>query len=211
MTARARLVVLASGAGTNLQAILDASASGELNAEVVGVFSDQRSAFALERAQNARVQTVMVHPAPEIGESRRDWDDQLANLVSASNPDWVVLAGFMRLLSSAFLDRFSGRVINLHPALPGELPGTRSIERAYREFQEGLRSDTGVMVHLVPDEGVDDGPLLTSVTVPIFPTDSLETLSDRMHTAERQLLISTLQTLVSQPSAVGPAQTGEHP
>jgi phosphoribosylglycinamide formyltransferase 1 len=207
----ARLVVLASGAGSNLQAILDASAAGELNADVVGVFSDQRSAYALERAQNARVQTVVVHPAPEIGESRREWDDQLARLVSSCNPDWIVLAGFMRILTSAFLDKFTGRIVNLHPALPGELPGTRSIERAYREFQEGLRSDTGVMVHLVPDEGVDNGPVLASVVVPILPSDSLESLADRMHATERELLISTLQNLVTRPSPVGPTKTGERP
>jgi phosphoribosylglycinamide formyltransferase 1 len=194
---RAPIVVLASGAGSNLQAILDASAAGELDAEVVGVFSDRRGAYALERADAALVATVAVHPAPEAGESRRLWDAKLADVVEGCEPDWIVLAGFMRILSSSFLDRFPGRVINLHPALPGELPGTRSIERAYREFQEGQRTSTGVMVHLVPDEGVDVGPVLAVTEVPILATDSLENLTDRMHTVERELLIATLQRLVA--------------
>ncbi len=192
-----RLAVLASGTGSNLQAILDACAAGELSAQVVGVFSDRRGVYALERAENARVPYVGVHPAPEVGESRERWDGALADVVSECEPDWIVLAGFMRVLSTAFLSRFQDRVINLHPARPGELPGTRAIERAYREFQNGQRTATGVMVHLVPDEGVDDGPVLGFVEVPIFTTDSLDALSDRMHTAEHELLISTLQRLVA--------------
>ncbi len=162
---RARLVVLASGSGTNLQAILDACADGRLDATVTGVVSDRPDAPALDRARRAGVETVVAHPWVR-GADRTAWDGALADHVAGARPDWVVLAGFMRLLGRSFLDRFPGRVINLHPALPGDLPGTRAIERAWDEHVAGHRSRSGVMVHLVPDEGIDDGPVLAVRAVP---------------------------------------------
>jgi phosphoribosylglycinamide formyltransferase 1 len=189
-----RFAVLASGSGSNLQAILDSCASGELDATVVTVVSDRPNAFALDRARGADVQHVVHHPRPPHT-VRQFWDRQLADIVETNQPDWIVLAGFMRILTSAFLDRFPGRVINLHPALPGELPGINAIERALSEARFGQRTHTGVMVHLVPDEGVDDGPVLGHTTVEIESTDTIETLSRRMHQAEHRLLISTLATL----------------
>jgi phosphoribosylglycinamide formyltransferase 1 len=90
---------------------------------------------------------------------------------------------------------FPGRVVNLHPAFPGELPGTRAIERAFEQHQAGRRTHTGVMVHLVPDEGVDDGPVLASTQVPIRPDDTFDTLAERVHAAEHHLLVETLRTL----------------
>jgi folate-dependent phosphoribosylglycinamide formyltransferase PurN len=107
-----------------------------------------------------------------------------------------VLAGWMRLLSAVFLDRHPGRVVNLHPALPGELPGLHAIERAFDEARAGRRDHTGVMVHLVPDEGVDDGPVLATATVPIEPADTLATLEARVHRTEHVLLVATLARLV---------------
>jgi phosphoribosylglycinamide formyltransferase 1 len=189
-----RLAVLASGAGSNLQAILDACASGRLDARVVGVVSDRSDATALQRARTAGVEHVTHHPR-NSNTDRRVWDLDLAAIVGVARPDWVVLAGFMRILSSSFLNCFPGRVINLHPALPGELPGTNAIERALRQAKDGLRTSTGVMVHLVPDEGVDNGPVLAHTTVPIEASDTLETLSDRLHSAEHELLIATLAML----------------
>jgi phosphoribosylglycinamide formyltransferase-1 len=104
----------------------------------------------------------------------------------------------MRILTMSFLGWFPQRVINLHPALPGELPGTRAIERAWHEALAGERTATGVMVHLVPDEGVDAGPVLGSTTVAINADDTLESLSARVHRAEHELLIATLTTLCRQ-------------
>ncbi len=196
MTSPARLAVLASGSGSNLQALLDACAVGDLDAQVVCVVSDRRGAKALERAENARVGQVSFVPAPEPGASRVDWDKQLAEVVGESSPDWVVLAGFMRLLSPAFLDQFPGRVVNLHPALPGELPGTRAIERAFTEHQQGLRSHTGVMVHLVPDAGVDSGPVVAYEMVPIQQNDTPDALAARVHEVEHRLLVQALADLV---------------
>src|SRR5258708_26775589 len=149
----ARLVVLISGAGSNLQAILDACAAGELEARVVAVFSNQAEALGLERAR--RVSVPAIHWPKRTEQARRDYDAELAEQVASYAPDWVVLAGWMRLLTDPFLERFPNQVVNLHPALPGAFPGTHAIERALEAFRRGEIRHTGVMVHLVPDEGVD--------------------------------------------------------
>jgi formyltetrahydrofolate-dependent phosphoribosylglycinamide formyltransferase len=188
----ARLVVLISGHGSNLQAMLDACASHELNAQVVAVISDKGDAFGLERARRSGV-PAMARPKPK-SQQRREYDAELADLTAAYQPDWIVLAGWMRVLSSAFLDRFPNRVINLHPALPGTFPGTHAIERAYQAYHHGQIEHTGVMVHLVPDEGVDCGPVLAQQIVPIQPGDTLESLEARIHVVEHRLLVETLKT-----------------
>lgn len=188
-----RLVVLASGNGSNLQAIIDACVTGRLPATVVGVVSDQADAGALDRARDSNVRAV--HLGRQPGESRQSYDARLADAVSDLAPDWVVLAGWMRLLSASFLDRFTAQVVNLHPALPGELPGLHAIERAFEQSRLGGRTHTGVMVHLVPDEGVDDGPVLATALVAIHPTDTLDSLAVRMHATEHRLLVDTLASL----------------
>ena len=175
-----------------MQAILDACASGELNARVVAVISNKSDAFGLERARRSNV-TAKAKPKPR-DQGRRAYDAELAELAASFQPDWIVLAGWMRVLSSAFLDRFPQRVINLHPALPGTFPGTHAIERAYEAYQRGQIDRTGVMVHLVPDEGIDNGPVLAQTEVLIQPTDTLEALEARIHQTEHQLLINTLKT-----------------
>jgi phosphoribosylglycinamide formyltransferase 1 len=190
------LVVLASGGGSNLQAILDATADESLPARVVAVVSDRRGALALARARTAGVPAVALPAAP--GEPRPDYDARLADAVAVHDPDLVVLAGWMRILTMSFLGRFPDRVVNLHPALPGELPGTHAIERAWHEALAGERTRTGVMVHLVPDEDVDSGPVLATATVPIQPDDTLESLTTRIHATEHRLLVSTLADLCRQ-------------
>jgi folate-dependent phosphoribosylglycinamide formyltransferase PurN len=119
----------------------------------------------------------------------------LADVVSGFAPDIVVLAGWMRILTMGFLGWFPGMVLNLHPALPGDLPGTRAIERAWEEFLAGTRQRTGVMVHRVPDDGVDNGPVLTCREVPIHPDDTLLSLTERIHAVERHLLVRTIGEL----------------
>ncbi|MET0144156.1 MAG: phosphoribosylglycinamide formyltransferase [Ilumatobacteraceae bacterium] len=190
---RARLVVLASGSGTNLQALIDAIAAGTLPAEIAAVVSDHADAGALARAGVAGVPAC--HVGRHAGEDRSDYDARLADVVAGFGPDIVVLAGWMRILTMSFLGWFPDRVVNLHPALPGELPGTRAVERAWQEALAGERTATGVMVHLVPDEGVDAGPVLGTAPVPIRPDDSLETLTARVHATEHELLVGTLTTL----------------
>ena len=192
-----RLVILASGNGSNAQAIIDACAAGALPAEVMAVVSDHSDATALARADAAGLPAVHVGRRP--GESRSDYDARLADIVTGFDPDWVVLAGWMRVLTISFLGWFPGMVVNLHPALPGELPGLHAIERAFAEAEAGGRTRTGVMVHLVPDEGVDSGPVLASTEVPILRGDTLHELERRMRATEHLLLVDTLRQLCTVP------------
>jgi phosphoribosylglycinamide formyltransferase-1 len=191
----AKLAVLVSGFGSNLQAILDAIHAGDLPAQVVAVVSNQPEAGGLIRAREAGVPAVVLTKSK--GQERAEYDRQLASLVSTFTPDWIVLAGWMRILTDAFLQHFPKRVVNLHPALPGTFPGTHAIQRALMAYQQGWIMHTGVMVHLVPDEGVDTGPLVCQQVVPILPDDTLESLETRMHAVEHELLVSALKQLIN--------------
>jgi formyltetrahydrofolate-dependent phosphoribosylglycinamide formyltransferase len=193
MATPTRLVVLISGNGSNLQAILDACASGELRALVVTVISNKPDAYGLTRARAAGVEAI--HFPKLENESRREYDARLANYVTTKLPDYIVLAGWMRILSSDFLACFPNRVVNLHPALPGTFPGTHAIERAFEAYQHKEIEHTGVMVHLVPDEGVDNGPVLATEIVPINPEDTVELLEARVHEMEHSILVSVLKKL----------------
>lgn len=197
-----RVAVLVSGNGSNLQAILDAapdlaaddaSRTDDFPVEVVAVVSNRPDAGGLARAITAGVPTVTLEPAD--GELRPEYDSRLSSVVSGYRPDLVVLAGWMRILTASFLTCFPDRVINLHPALPGELPGVQAIERAWQEALAGERTETGVMVHLVPDEGVDNGPVLASEPVEIRVDDTFETLATRVHATEHRLLVDTIRQL----------------
>jgi len=193
MESRCRLVLMASGNGSNAQALIDACAAGSLPAQVVAVISDKADARALVRADAAGLPAVHVGRRP--GESREDYDARLADIVTGFDPDFVLLVGWMRVLTIGFLGWFPSMILNLHPALPGELPGTHAIERAFAEAQAGTRTATGVMLHYVPDEGVDDGPVVATATVPILPDDTLATLEERVHATEHRLLVDTVRQL----------------
>ena len=194
MTNLSRLVVLISGNGSNLQAILDACTSGELNAKVVSVISNKADAYGLVRARNAGVEAI--HFSKQENETRPQYDARLAAHVSTCLPDYVILAGWMRILSASFLSCFPNRVINLHPALPGMFPGLHAIERAYEAYQRGDIKHTGVMVHLVPDEGVDNGPLLGQQEIHFQSDEALERFEARVHEVEHELLVNTLKTVL---------------
>ncbi len=189
-----RLVVLISGNGSNLQAILDACASGELPASVASVISNKADAYGLVRAKNAGIEAI--HFPRLENETRHDYDARLAHYVTNQQHDYIILAGWMRILSSSFLSSFPNRVINLHPALPNTFPGTHAIERAYQAYQRGEINHTGVMLHLVPDEGVHNGPVLATEIVPIHPTDTVESLEIRVHEKEHVFLVNTLKSLL---------------
>jgi len=194
-----KIAVLISGFGSNLQAIIDAIAVGELpDVEIAVVVSNRQDAYGLERAQRAGIPTeyIPMRPYREQGRSRSEYDADLAALLQQYGVEWVVLAGWMHVLSSAFLDAFPNRVINLHPALPGTFPGVNAIERAYEAFRRGEITHTGVMVHLVPDEAVDAGPVLLQENVPIYSDDSLETLETRIHATEHRLLVEAIRCTV---------------
>ncbi len=191
----AKLVVLVSGSGSNLQALLNACAVNELPASVVAVISNKPEAYGLTRARQAGVPAVAFPLAN--GEARREYDARLAALVATYEPDYVVLAGWMRLLTSNFLSHFPNRVINLHPALPGAFPGTHAIDRAYDAFQRGELDQTGIMVHLVPDEGVDNGPVLATQRIAFRAGETLEQFEARVHVEEHRLLVEALKKVVT--------------
>lgn len=185
-----RLVVMISGSGTNLQALIDACASGALKARIVAVISNRADAYGLDRAGQAGLPTVTfpLTPYKRAGRPRREYDADLAGLVAAFQPDLIVLAGWMLVLSPDFLSHFPRLVINLHPALPGQFPGTHAIERAYDAFQRGEIDHTGVMVHWVIPE-IDAGDVVASAAVDIRPDDALEDLEARIHATEHRLIV----------------------
>ena len=193
-----KIAVLISGNGSNLQAIIDAIRDRILSAEIVVVASNRANAYGLQRAEKAGIPTLVhrLKPVLDEGRTRREYDADLASLLKQYRPDWVVLAGWMHILSSDFLDRYSYRVINLHPALPGTFPGTHAIERAFEAYQAGEIKETGIMVHLVPDEKVDAGPVLEKTVVPIYASDTVEMLETRMHQAEHVALIRALLRVI---------------
>lgn len=187
----ARIVVLISGSGTNLQALLAAVATGELPVEIGLVVSNRKRAYGLVRAAAAGIPTLYFPLKPYLdgGKGRAAYDADLAALILAQAPDLVVLAGWMLVLSPVFLNQFPHKVINLHPALPGQFAGTHAIERAFAAFQQGGIGHSGCMVHVVVPE-VDAGPVLATAVVPILPEDSLAEFEARMHTAEHGLIVA---------------------
>ncbi len=189
---KAKLVVMISGNGSNLQAIIDAIESSQLSAQILAVISSRANVYGLQRAENHRIPSIVFYQTT----TRADYDADLGDFVANLKPDWVILAGWMRILSMNFLRHFPNRVVNLHPALPGQFPGTHAIERAFTAAQQGQIDHTGVMVHLVPDEGVDDGPVLATETVPIYHDDTLETVEARIHAVEHQILVDTIGKLI---------------
>ncbi|RIK37015.1 MAG: phosphoribosylglycinamide formyltransferase [Chloroflexi bacterium] len=194
----AKLAVLISGSGSNLQALIDAIRLRALDAQIVVVVSNRKDALGLQRAEKAGIPTRYhpLKPYRDAGKSRTEYDADLARLLQEYRPDWVVLAGWMHIFSDAFIRHFPHRIVNLHPALPGQFPGAHAIEDALAAFQRGEIKKTGVMVHLVPDEAVDSGPVIASESVPIYPHDTLETLNQRIHQTEHILLVQALRRLI---------------
>lgn len=178
-----RIVVLASGRGTTLQALLDAARDTSYGVQVAAVGSDRPDATALERARAAGVETFV---AP-MGPDRAAWDADLAERVAAYEPDLVVSAGFMRLAGEAFLARFGGRYVNSHPALLPSFPGVHGARDA---LAYGVKV-TGCTL-IVVDRGVDTGPIVAQATVPVRDDDDEETLHERIKVEERRLLVDVV-------------------
>ena len=193
-----RLVILISGSGSNLQAILDAVAAGRITAVPSLVVSNRKNAYGLVRAENAGVPTAYFpfKPYRDAGKLREEYDADLAGLIRQYHPDLIILAGWMHILSAAFLNHFPNKVINLHPALPGQFAGTHAIQRAFEAYQRGEIERTGCMVHVTIPE-VDAGPVIAQAEVPILPSDSLADLEIRMHQAEHTLLVTAVQSVLT--------------
>jgi len=174
-----RFAVLASGSGTNLQALLDAYPEN-----LVVVAGDRKEAFAFERARQAGVPVEHVDPAGFVG--KEDYDRELADRIEVHSVGLVVGAGYMRILSPVFLERFPA-VLNVHPSLLPAFRGLRAVEQA---LEAGIEQ-TGVTVHLMVEE-VDAGPIVAQERVPILPEDTKETLLGRLHPVEHRLLVQAV-------------------
>ncbi len=181
----ARLVVLVSGSGTNLQALLDACADPSYGASVVAVGADRDGIEGLARAERSGVPTFVLR-VPDFA-SREEWDAALAETVGGYEPDLVVLAGFMKLVGDGFLGRFGGRVVNTHPALSPSFPGMHGPRDA---LEHGVKV-TGCTLFVV-DAGVDTGPIVAQAAVPVEDDDTAESLHDRIKVAERAMLVEAV-------------------
>lgn len=182
------IVVLISGSGSNLAAVLEAIAAGRCDAQVRAVISDRSSAKGLERARAAGVETRVLRIADYA--DRDQWNVALAEAVASYEPALIVLAGFMRVLATSFITRFSGRIINIHPALLPLFPGTDGPAQA---LAAGVRV-SGCTVH-VADTGVDTGPIIAQAVVPVVDGDDVERLHARIQRAEHRLLPSVIDAV----------------
>ena len=179
-----RIAALASGRGSNLQAVLDAIAAGALDAELVGVFSDKPAAPALQRVPEA----LRWSRSPKSCTDRAAFDDALAEAVAASNPDWVLCVGYMRILGEAFVRRFQGRLLNIHPSL---LPKHKGLHTHARALEAG-DAEHGASVHFVIP-ALDAGAVVAQAVVPVLAGDSPESLAARVLGVEHPLLVAVLQ------------------
>ncbi|KAG8623269.1 hypothetical protein KVT40_008245 [Elsinoe batatas] len=208
----ARITVLISGGGSNLQALIDAANTPSLpNAQIVRVISNRKSVFGLQRAEKASIPTAYHNlvsykkrfPDPagaegKFNEAREEYDKDLAKLVLEDKPDIVVCAGWMHILAPTFLSPLKDAgvpVINLHPALPGMFNGTHAIERAHEAFQKGDVEETGVMVHHVIPE-VDMGPPILVRKVEIKKGEGVEELEGRIHATEWKVIVEATRLAI---------------
>lgn len=189
-----RLVVLISGGGTNLQALIDAIQAGEVDAQISAVISNRKNAYGLVRAENAGIQTLYfpLKPYTDAAKSRETYDADLAAQITAYQPDLIVLAGWMHVFTPAFLEHFPRKVINLHPALPGQFAGINAVHRAYAAWQQGEISASGCMVHYVIPE-VDAGEVIAQTVLYFEAGETLEQYEARLHQAEHKLIVAAVK------------------
>lgn len=188
MTERFRIAVLASGAGTNLQALIDAVTAGDLAVDIVGVFSDKPRAFALERARAAGIAASVV--SPKRFATREAHDEAFFAAVDGAKADLIVCAGYMRIIAAAQIERRQNRMINLHPSL---LPAFKGLHTHQQALDAGV-SEHGASVHVVTAD-LDDGPVLAQARVPVLPGDDADGLGARVRTVEHPLLVETVRLL----------------
>lgn len=181
-----RVVVFASGNGSNLQVIIDQAKSGELSVNVVAVVSDHADAYALERARKENIQTIFMNP--KIYPDRIAYDAALRRRLEELNPDLIVLAGFMRILSAEFVSSFENRVMNIHPSL---LPKYKGLNTHARVLAAGDRYH-GATVHFVTEK-LDDGPIIIQKKISVLPTDSVYELEQRVHECEYEIYPRAIQ------------------
>ncbi|AQY67771.1 MULTISPECIES: phosphoribosylglycinamide formyltransferase [Pseudomonas] len=180
MSATCDVVVLLSGTGSNLQALIDSTRTGDSPARIAAVISNRSDAYGLQRAREAGIATrTLDHKAFE---GREAFDSALVELIDAFNPKLVVLAGFMRILSADFVRHYAGRLLNIHPSLLPKYKGMHTHQRAL----DAGDSEHGCSVHFVTEE-LDGGPLVVQAVVPVESDDSAQTLAQRVHTQEHRI------------------------
>lgn len=189
-SAKTKVAVLVSGNGSNLQALIDATHQGRLDAEIVLVISNKAGAFALERAQAANIATVCL-PHRQFA-SREAFDAAVVDELRKREVSWVVFAGFMRLVTNVLLEAYPERIINIHPSLLPSFPGTDAIAQA---LDYGVKV-TGCSVHLVTAD-MDSGPIIGQSVVAVASEDTAETLAARIHAVEHALLVRCVQAAVT--------------
>ena len=183
-----RLAVLASGRGTNLQSLLDACGDGRLNASVCLVLSDKKGAQALERARLAGIPCSWVNPAAFA--AKQEYEEELIKLIRSHNIDYIVLAGYMRVLTPYFIHHADIPIVNIHPSLLPAFPGLHAQKQA---LEYGVRY-SGCTVHFV-DEGVDSGPIILQAVVTVLPGDTEDSLAARILAEEHKIYPQALQLL----------------
>jgi len=214
MSALLRIVVLASGEGSNFQALIDAIEARQIEgARVEALICDVPGARCIDRAVRHAIPAYILPPpkARRGSPEREEYDERLAAIVKSFGAEVVLLLGWLRLLGRGFLEHFPGKVINLHPALPGTFPGTHAIERAFDAFRRGDIERTGIMLHLVPDEGVDSGPVLRVAEVPILEEDNIASLEARVHEAEHREVVALVRDLAIERRSVEQKESGYAP
>ncbi|MGC9461920.1 phosphoribosylglycinamide formyltransferase [Vibrio genomosp. F10] len=174
------IVVLVSGNGSNLQAIIDACETSIDSGKVTAVFSNKATAFALERAKKAGADGIFIDP--EAFDTRDAFDRELMRQMDGYQPDLIILAGYMRILSGEFVRHFLGRMINIHPSLLPKYPGLNTYQRAIHAGDE----EHGTSVHFVTEQ-LDGGPVILQAKVPIFDADTVEVLTERVQTQEHKI------------------------
>jgi len=181
--------VLASGRGSNLQAIIKAIKTGRINAQLNLVISDKKDAYALKRAQDAQIPTAFINP--KDFQDRESFDRAVVERLQEFKIDFVVLAGYMRLVSIYFIQQYPDRILNIHPSL---LPAFRGMHAIKDAFDYGAKI-TGVTVHIVVKE-MDDGPIILQESVRIDPDDSMESLEEKIHQVEHRLYPQAIDLFV---------------
>jgi phosphoribosylglycinamide formyltransferase-1 len=181
-----RIVVLVSGNGSNLQAIIDSCGTRIPNADVVAVFSNKSDAYGLERARQSAIADCFVDP--KTFDTREQFDAHLMTQIDSYQPDLIVLAGYMRILSSEFVCHYLGKMINIHPSLLPKYPGLHTHQRAI----DAKDSEHGTSVHFVTEE-LDGGPVILQAKVPIFSDDTTDSLTERVQVQEHDIYPLTIR------------------
>lgn len=191
MTAKPRLVILISGRGSNMRSIVEAAKTGELNVDIAAVISNRPDAAGLEFAQQAGIKTEVIDH--KSYDSREAFDQAMASAIDNFQPAFVILAGFMRILTAEFVEHYANRLINIHPSLLPKFKGLHTHERAI----ESGEKEHGASVHFVTAQ-LDDGPVILQAKVPVFSDDDADTLAARVLEQEHLLYPAAIKKLVSE-------------